>query len=112
MGEALSNAILYGNQEDPEKLVRVLRILGRRNQALLEARKLVEVDPNQARRQRLLAEICAEAAKYADAVTHRARAVVLDGGDGDDYVELAIQLSDGCQTMPTTKVGIRDTGTI
>ena len=77
-----------------EKLVRIYGILGRSEDGIAELRKLVRVDPNHARTQRLLAEMLAEAGEHDESVEHRSRAMQLGGGEIDDYVELAVQLSD------------------
>ncbi len=79
-----------------EKLVRAYSVSGRRRSALDALRRLVRVDPNRARTQRLLAELLAEAGAYGESVRHRARAMRLGGGEIDDYTELAVLLADKC----------------
>ncbi len=77
-----------------EKLALAYRMAGKPNEALATLRELIRADPNSARTQRLLAEMLAGAGEHEESVAHRARAMQLGGGVVDDYVELAMQLSD------------------
>jgi len=77
-----------------EKLVRIYRIRGLTDKALEELRALTAAFPNQARTQRMLAELLLDEGDHAGALRHRQRAVQLGGAEPEDYIEIAAALAD------------------
>ncbi len=77
-----------------EKLARLYRIAGRGGDALAAARSMVRAFPNEARTQRLLAELCEEAGDFEGAVAARSRAAQLAGVSEEDALAIAVALAD------------------